>query len=247
MSGHPATPRQPAPHAFGPDPAAAPSLDAAFEGGISQNRVRWILGPISENPYPAWQNSLSENCANPIEYYFYRARYYEPDIGRFTQRDPIGYDGEMNMYTYVNNNPLQYTDPYGLQKHSSITECINALRTARRGMSWATGALVFATTSLGAVSGAAAGALIGGITAVPSAGASIAFPVSGGAIGAAVGFKGGKWGRKSIIKKWADIHAKEHFKICVENSCEFDKNPDLCLQNINDQFDLIWYGGNPPQ
>jgi len=101
MSGHPATPRQPAPHAFGPDPAAAPSLDAAFEGGISQNRVRWILGPISENPYPAWQNSLSENCANPIEYYFYRARYYEPGIGRFTQRDPAGTAGGINQFVYA--------------------------------------------------------------------------------------------------------------------------------------------------
>ena len=45
--------------------------------------------------------------------YYYGARYYDPYIGRFTQRDPIG-DG-VNWYTYTYNNPLKYTDPNGLQ------------------------------------------------------------------------------------------------------------------------------------
>ncbi len=39
--------------------------------------------------------------------------YYDPYVGRFTQRDPIG-DG-VNWYTYTYNNPLKYTDPNGLQ------------------------------------------------------------------------------------------------------------------------------------
>ena len=39
------------------------------------------------------------------------ARYYDPYIGRFTQRDPIG-DG-VNWYAYTYNNPLKYTDPTG--------------------------------------------------------------------------------------------------------------------------------------
>ena len=45
--------------------------------------------------------------------YYYGARYYDPYIGRFTQRDPIGDGG--NWYTYTHNNPLKYTDPNGLQ------------------------------------------------------------------------------------------------------------------------------------
>ena len=42
--------------------------------------------------------------------YYYGARYYDPYIGRFTQRDPIG-DG-VNWYAYVANNPLRFVDPH---------------------------------------------------------------------------------------------------------------------------------------
>ena len=44
--------------------------------------------------------------------YYYGARYYDPYIGRFTQRDPIA-DG-VNWYAYVANNPLRFIDPTGL-------------------------------------------------------------------------------------------------------------------------------------
>ena len=45
--------------------------------------------------------------------YYYAARYYDPYIGRFTQRDSIG-DG-VNWYAYVANNPLKFVDPTGLE------------------------------------------------------------------------------------------------------------------------------------
>ena len=45
--------------------------------------------------------------------YYYGARYYDPYIGRFTQRDPIG-DG-VNWYAYTYNNPLKFVDPTGLR------------------------------------------------------------------------------------------------------------------------------------
>ncbi len=41
-------------------------------------------------------------------------RYYDPDIGRFTQPDPIGLLGGFNLYQYAPNG-LMWIDPWGLK------------------------------------------------------------------------------------------------------------------------------------
>ena len=45
--------------------------------------------------------------------YYYRARYYKPEIGRFLQADQVGYKAGMNLYRYCSNNPWNLVDPYG--------------------------------------------------------------------------------------------------------------------------------------
>src|SRR5437868_6688772 len=45
---------------------------------------------------------------------YYRARIYNPALGRFMQSDPIGFGGGMNPYAYTGNNPVNFTDPLGL-------------------------------------------------------------------------------------------------------------------------------------
>lgn len=47
--------------------------------------------------------------------YYLRQRYYDPDLGRFLSRDPIGLLGGLNLYSYVYQNPTNYTDAMGLQ------------------------------------------------------------------------------------------------------------------------------------
>lgn len=50
--------------------------------------------------------------------YYYRARSYSADLGRFVSRDPIGEAGGINLYGYVSNNPFNFFDPYGLDRRT---------------------------------------------------------------------------------------------------------------------------------
>jgi RHS repeat-associated protein len=45
---------------------------------------------------------------------YYRARWYDPQIGRFMSEDPIGLEGGQNFYAYVQDNPVNLVDPFGL-------------------------------------------------------------------------------------------------------------------------------------
>ena len=45
--------------------------------------------------------------------YYYRARYYNPELGRFLTRDPAGMVDGPNMYVYVKNSPVNGVDPTG--------------------------------------------------------------------------------------------------------------------------------------
>jgi RHS repeat-associated protein len=47
--------------------------------------------------------------------YFYRARYYDPFVGKFILKDPISFEGgDINLYGYVQQNPINFTDSTGL-------------------------------------------------------------------------------------------------------------------------------------
>jgi RHS repeat-associated protein len=44
---------------------------------------------------------------------YYRARFYDPQLGRFISEDPIGLEGGISLFTYVENNPARKSDPSG--------------------------------------------------------------------------------------------------------------------------------------
>ncbi len=82
-----------------------------------------------------------------------RNRYYDPATGRFTQEDPIGLAGGLNVYGFAEGNPVTYSDPYGLcpgipgTDWWDISDCPPGYFTA-----------------IGAAGGGGAGAVLGGVS-----------------------------------------------------------------------------------
>lgn len=52
--------------------------------------------------------------------HYYRARYYDANIGRFLREDPLGFGAGPNFYTYASNSPSNLIDPFGLR---SLSKC----------------------------------------------------------------------------------------------------------------------------
>ena len=88
--------------------------------GSIEQEIRY--GPFGEplNAVGASQNRLQytgrESDSNGL--YYYRARYYDPEIGRFISEDPLGFEAGINFYAYVENNPMILNDPMGLDAAS---------------------------------------------------------------------------------------------------------------------------------
>jgi RHS repeat-associated protein len=53
------------------------------------------------------------STAQPGGLYYYRARMYSPQWGRFLQADPSGYEAGSNLYAYAANDPIDHNDPMG--------------------------------------------------------------------------------------------------------------------------------------
>lgn len=52
----------------------------------------------------------------PADLYYARARWYDPQARRFISEDPIGLDGGINQYIFGGNDPINYSDPSGMDQ-----------------------------------------------------------------------------------------------------------------------------------
>ncbi len=87
-------------------PNTMPLTKAPGESGTSTSTVRVEV--------LAYDHTAREWDAETGMYY-YRARYYAPNVKRFTSEDPIRFaSGDTNWYRYVGNDPINFTDPLGL-------------------------------------------------------------------------------------------------------------------------------------
>jgi RHS repeat-associated protein len=121
-----------------------PGLDDAivwFEGSGAAD-PRWLLpdergsvialanasaGMININTYDEYGSPAAGNLGrfqytgqawlSGLGIYHYKARAYDPTVGRFLQTDPLEYAaGDMNLYAYVGNDSVNGVDPFGLQE-----------------------------------------------------------------------------------------------------------------------------------
>jgi RHS repeat-associated protein len=116
-----------------------PGIDqplARVESGVSAFFLADHLGSVLQmtnasatvtltRKYDPWGNPIQGSATSGYAYTgrewdtetglaYYRARYYDPKIGRFLSEDPLGYWDGPNLYLYVRNNPINRTDPFGL-------------------------------------------------------------------------------------------------------------------------------------
>ena len=84
--------------------------------------VKYSYGPFGEPDTSAgWSGSryryTGQLMLPEAQLYSYKARVYDPSLGRFLQTDPIGYASDLNAYSYAGNNSVNRRDPLGLDWH----------------------------------------------------------------------------------------------------------------------------------
>jgi RHS repeat-associated protein len=78
-------------------------------------RVAGMYGqPYAAGGPPGWFGSLIEGQRDASGLIYQRNRYLDPATGRFTQEDPIGFAGGLNLYAYADGDPVTFSDPFGL-------------------------------------------------------------------------------------------------------------------------------------
>ena len=101
-------------------------------------------------------STITNNFRFPGQYYdeetglhYNYFRYYDPKTGRYLTPDPIGFlGGELNLFSYVNNNPINLIDPLGLEFSDILPGIKKAITEGTIGGAYAVGEATKATADI---------------------------------------------------------------------------------------------------
>ena len=106
-------------------------------GGVSQATYKY--GPYGE-PTDSADNAMwsgarfrftGQTALAEARLYYFKARIYDPAMGRFLQTDPVGAKDDLNLYAFVGNDPINAGDPTGLSCDTPTSDSNGILSVTR--------------------------------------------------------------------------------------------------------------------
>src|ERR1017187_3370869 len=94
------------------------SIDPLVDGDVSPELLS-LLSSVPQTESPFGFVEVPERCVQQqfdeeTGLYYMRNRYLNPALGKFIQKDPAGYGAGPNLYAYCNCDPINHSDPSGL-------------------------------------------------------------------------------------------------------------------------------------
>lgn len=74
-----------------------------------------------------WEGGPNNTPSDVVGLYYMRGRWYDPQAGRFIQDDPLGVDGSLNLYGFAGDDPINGSDPSGMDPTCSWVSTVAAV------------------------------------------------------------------------------------------------------------------------
>jgi len=82
----------------------------SYNQGLNRNIYKYSGKELDEEQFTGGMSQTK-----PLDWYYFGARYYDPEIARWLAVDPLANKRpSFSPYNYARNNPLVFIDPYGL-------------------------------------------------------------------------------------------------------------------------------------